>query len=65
MEDIMFFRRHASRCYEIARTCMDLDAARKINALGNEFQNKATALENSRRNARSSPLADSDKDFAA
>jgi hypothetical protein len=43
---------------------MDLDAARKINRLGEEFRNKAVELDDKRRNARI-PLRDSDRDVAA
>jgi hypothetical protein len=62
MEDQQYFVRQANRCYEIGRACMDLDAARKINELGNEFLNKAAKSE--RRDARL-PLRGSDRDFAA
>ena len=42
MGDHEYFRDTANRCYQIARTCMDLEAARKINELGNEFRSKAS-----------------------
>jgi hypothetical protein len=62
MEDQQYFLQKANRCFEIARTCIDLAAARKINELGNEFLSKAPKSE--RRDARF-PLRDSDRDFAA
>ena len=61
MEDQQYFLQKANRCFSIARACMDLDAARKINELGNEFL-KVAKLE--RRDARL-PFRDSDRDFAA
>jgi hypothetical protein len=59
MED--YFLQKANRCFAIARTCMDLDAARKINELGNEFLKVAKS---ERPDARL-PFRDSDRDFAA
>jgi hypothetical protein len=64
MEYAQYFREQASRCLEIGRTCMDLDAARKINRLGDEFRSKALEMEGRRGNARF-PLRDSDRDAAA
>jgi hypothetical protein len=58
--DEQYLFQKANRCFEIARTCLDLDAARKINALGDEFRSKA--ILHKERNAR---LRDSDRDFAA
>jgi len=58
MED--YFLQKANRCFAIARACMDLDAARKINELGNEFLKVAKS---ERRDAL--PFWDSDRDFAA
>jgi hypothetical protein len=58
--DEQYLIQKAYRCFEIARTCLDLDAARKINALGDEFRSKAVT--HRERNAR---LGDSDRDFAA
>jgi hypothetical protein len=63
-QDEQYFRQQASRCFEIGRACMDLDAARKIDRLGEEFRNKAVELDGKRRNARI-PLRDSDRDVAA
>jgi hypothetical protein len=62
MEDDQYLIQQANRCFQIARTCFDLDAARKMNTLGNEFRSKAGEL--SRRDARF-PLGRSDRDFAA
>ena len=59
MDDEQYLAEKANRCFEIARTCLDLDAARKINALGNEFRSKAAEH---RKRAR---FRDSDRDFAA
>jgi hypothetical protein len=64
MEYAQYFREQASRCLEIGRTCMDLDAARKINRLGDEFRRKALEMEGGRANARF-PLRDSDRDATA
>jgi hypothetical protein len=41
MEDRQYFLQKANRCFEIARACIDLNAAGKINMLGDEFLNKA------------------------
>jgi hypothetical protein len=62
MEDDQYFLQQANRCFQIARTCFDLDAASKMNALGNEFRSKAGAR--SLRDAKF-PLGRSDRDFAA
>jgi hypothetical protein len=61
MEGQQYFLQKANRCFAIARACMDLDAARKINELGNEFLKTAKS---ERRDARL-PFSDSDRDFAA
>jgi hypothetical protein len=55
-----YFREQANRCYQIARTCMDLDAARRINELGNELRSKAAEEQSGR-----GPLHGSDRDVAA
>ena len=64
MEDAPYFRQQAGRCFEIGRACMDLDAAGKINNLGDELRKKAVELEGRRGSARA-PLRDSDRDVAA
>jgi len=61
MEDQQYFLQKANRCFAIARACMDLDAARKINELGNEFLKTAK----SERCDPRFPLPDSDRDFSA
>jgi len=60
MGDHGYLRQKANRCYQIARECMDLEAARKMNELGNELKNKAV-------DEQSGPkrLLGSDRDFAA
>jgi hypothetical protein len=63
MEDAQYFRQQAGRCFEIGRACVDLEAARKINSLGDEFRKKAVELEG-RRNSGFRPW-DSDRDAAA
>ena len=55
-----YFREQANRCYRIARTCMDLDAARRINELGNELRSKAAEEQSG-----PTPLRGSDRDVAA
>lgn len=55
-----YLREQANRCYQIARTCMDLDAARRINELGNELRSKAAEEQSG-----PSPLLGSDRDVAA
>jgi hypothetical protein len=64
MEDAPYFRQQAGRCFEIGRACMDLDASRKINRLGDEFREKAVELEG-RRGRAGFPPGDSDRDAAA
>ncbi len=58
--DREYFRQAANRCYQIARTCMDLDAARRINELGNELKSKAAEEQSG-----PGPLLGSDRDVAA
>lgn len=41
MGDYEYLRQKADRCYQIAQTCLDLEAAREINTLGNELRRKA------------------------
>jgi hypothetical protein len=65
MEDDQYLTQQANRCYEIGRTCMDLDAARKINRLGDEFRSKAGERRAAERRNSSFPLGRSDRDFAA
>jgi hypothetical protein len=60
MGDHEYFREKANRCYQIARTCMDLEAARKINELGNEFRSKASEEQSGR-----DPLPGNDRNTAA
>jgi hypothetical protein len=62
MEDRQYFLQKANRCFEIARSCLDLNAAGKINMLGDEFMNKAA--QSQRRDIRF-PVQGSDRDFAA
>jgi hypothetical protein len=64
MENAQYFRQQAGRCFEIGRTCMDLEAAGKINGLGDEFRKKAVELEGRRGNS-GFPPRDSDRDVAA
>jgi hypothetical protein len=64
MEDAPYLRQQAGRCFEIGRACMDLDASRKINGLGDEFRAKALELEGRRGGAGFRP-GDSDRDAAA
>ena len=61
MGDHEYLRQKANRCYQIARTCTDLDAARKINELGKELRGKATEV----KQGGPMPLQDSDRDVAA
>jgi hypothetical protein len=58
--DQQYFLEKANRCFAIARACMDLAAARRINELGNEFLKVAKSERDPRL-----PLRDSDRDFAA
>jgi hypothetical protein len=64
MEDAQYFRQQAGRCFEIGRACMDLESARKINNLGDEFRMKAIELEGRRGNGRFA-LRDGERDVAA
>lgn len=60
MDDHEYLRHKANRCYQIARACTDLEAARKINELGNELMTKAADEQSARK-----PLLGSDRDVAA
>jgi hypothetical protein len=62
MEDRQYFLQKANRCFEIARACLDLNAAGRINMLGDEFLKKAGQSE--RRDVRF-PVLGSNRDFAA
>ena len=64
MENAEYFRQQAGRCFDIGRMCMDLEAAGKINNLGDEFRRKAVELER-RRGRGGFPPRDSDRDAAA
>ena len=61
MDHHEYLRQKANRCYQIARECKDLEAARKINELGNELRRSKAADEQSDRD----PLLGSDRDVAA
>ena len=60
MGDHEYLRHKANRCYQIAHQCTDLEAARKINELGNELMSKAADEQSG-----SKPLLGSDRDVAA
>ena len=60
MGDHEYLRRKANRCYQIAHQCIDLEAARKINELGNELMSSAA----DEQSGPKSPLG-SDRDVAA
>src|ERR1700738_4777329 len=65
MEDDQYLTQQANRCYEIGRTCMDLDAAGKINRLGDEFRSKAGERRAAEpRNSRFPPRRN-DRNFSA
>jgi len=55
-----YLRRKANLCYQIARECTDLEAARKINELGNELRTQAADEQSGLE-----PLLGSDRDVAA
>jgi hypothetical protein len=60
MDDHQYFRQKANRCYQIARECIDLEAARKINELGNELMSNAAGEQSARQ-----PLLGGDRDVRA
>ena len=41
MENATYFQRQAERCFRLARRCFDLDVAEQLNAMGDEFLEKA------------------------
>jgi hypothetical protein len=41
MENARYFEEQSQRCYRLARGCCDLLLAEQLNALGNEFRQKA------------------------
>ncbi len=43
--DAAHLREQAQRCYRLAREVMDLDVRQRLEALGHEFEEKATAAE--------------------
>ena len=60
MGDQEYLRRKANRCYQIAHQCVDLEAARKMNELGNELMSDAADEESGRK-----PLLGGDRGVAA
>jgi hypothetical protein len=44
MENAQYFEEQSQRCYRLARGCFDLSVAEKLNALGNEFKDKAQKM---------------------
>ena len=44
MENARYFEKQSQRCYLLARGCFDLPVAEKLNAMGDEFRNKAHEL---------------------
>ena len=60
MLDHEYLRQKANRCYQIAHQCIDLEAARKINELGNELMSNAADEKSGRKS-----LLGSDRDVAA
>ena len=52
MEHARYLRVQAKRCYMIARTCRDLEAASEINAVGNALRKKAAELTKAARHRR-------------
>ena len=60
MGDHQYLRQKANRCYQIARECVDLEAARKMNELGNELRTRAADEQSGLK-----PLLGSDRDVAA
>jgi hypothetical protein len=45
MEDAQYFQQQAQRCYRLARGCFDLSVVEELNALGDEFREKAHKLD--------------------
>jgi len=45
MQDAWYFEEQSQRCYRLARGCSDLPVAEKLNAMGNEFREKARELD--------------------
>jgi hypothetical protein len=45
MQDARYFAEQSQRCYRLARGCFDLPVAEKLNAMGNEFREKALELD--------------------
>jgi len=44
MQDVWYFKEQSQRCYRLARGCLDLPVAEKLNAMGDEFREKAHEL---------------------
>jgi hypothetical protein len=44
MGNARYFEEQSQRCYRLARGCFDLSVAEKLNAMGDEFRNKAHEL---------------------
>ena len=44
MEKERYFEEQAHRCYRLARGCFDLSVAEKLNAMGDELNDKAHEL---------------------
>jgi hypothetical protein len=45
MQDVWYFEEQSQRCYRLARGCLDLPVAEKLNAMGDEFREKAHELD--------------------
>ena len=45
MQDARYFEEQSQRCYRLARGCVDLSVAEKLNVMGNEFREKAHELD--------------------